>query len=90
MPAAGRGWISCFEQKYLSDTDRSLGTACHVLFPHIAKMLGAGLKALRAEALRLKPDTTVFIPVRKWSDGTLADTPAHAGLKRSPRIDELR
>jgi hypothetical protein len=80
-PAPGAMAYMLSKQQYLSDTDGQWHP--HVMFfsPHIAlETWGAGLKGspvLGAD----DPGTfaTFFIPVRKWSDGTLADYPAPAG-----------
>jgi len=80
-PAPGAMAFMLSKQQYLSDTDGQWHP--HVMFfsPHIApEAWGAGLKGspvLGGDDPSLF--TTFFIPVRKWSDGTLADYPAPAG-----------
>jgi hypothetical protein len=80
-PAPGAMAYMLSKQQYLSDTDGQWHP--HVMFfsPHIAPgAWGAGLKGspvLGGDDPSLF--TIFFIPVRKWSDGTLADYPAPAG-----------
>jgi len=80
-PAPGAMAFMLSKQQYLSDDGGQWHP--HVMFfsPHMAlDAWGAGLKGspvLGADDPGLF--TTFFIPVRKWSDGTLADYPAPAG-----------
>jgi hypothetical protein len=80
-PAAGAMAFMLSKQQYLSDDGGQWHP--HVMFfaPHTAMdAWGANLKGspvLGADDSSLF--TTFFIPVRKWSDGTLADYPTPAG-----------
>jgi hypothetical protein len=80
-PAPGAMAFMLSKQQYLSDTDGQWHP--HVMFfsPRIAlDAWGAGLKGSPVLGSNdSSPVTTFFIPVRKWSDGTLADYPAPAG-----------
>jgi hypothetical protein len=79
-PAPGAMAFMLSKQQYLSDTDGHWYP--HVMFfsPHTAlEAWGAGLKGspvLGGDDPNLF--TVFFVPVRKWSDGTLADYPAPA------------
>jgi hypothetical protein len=79
-PAAGAMSYMQSKQQYLSDADGHWYP--HVMFfsPRIApEAWGAGLKGSPVLGTDdSSPITTFFIPVRKWSDGTLADYPAPA------------
>jgi hypothetical protein len=79
-PAAGAMAFMLSKQQYLSDTDGHWYP--HVMFfsPHIAlDAWGANQKGSPVlGSSDSSPVTTFFIPVRKWSDGTLADYAAPA------------
>jgi hypothetical protein len=79
-PAPGAMAFMLSKQQYLSDDGGHWHP--HVMFfsPHMAlDAWGANLKGSPVlGANDSSPVTTFFIPVRKWSDGTLADYPAPA------------
>jgi len=79
-PAAGAMSFMLSKQQYLSDAGGHWYP--HVMFfsPHMAPdAWGANLKGSPVLGTDdSSPVTTFFIPVRKWSDGTLADYPAPA------------